>query len=140
VSNADALKKLCFDLKADLNNYAVVLAANIGGKPQVALMFDESVAQSKILKPKNHQRKNCSADKGWRWWTKNIGYGWSQDASNLPQVIEKVKSCFNEDEQAEGVFPLRKLGIPAHTVIASSDEDANYHSLRTNHQHLIMNG
>ncbi len=32
VSNPDALKKLCFDLKNNLHDYLVVLTANIGGK------------------------------------------------------------------------------------------------------------
>ena len=92
VSNADALKKLCFDLKADLNNYAVVLAANIGGKPQVALMFDESVAQSKNLEaPKIIKEKIAPLIKGGGGGQKTLATAGGQDASNLPQVIEKVK-------------------------------------------------
>ena len=49
VSNAEALKKLCFSLKTELSNFAVVLAANIDGKPQVAVMLDESVSASRNL-------------------------------------------------------------------------------------------
>ncbi|HLG39777.1 MAG TPA: alanine--tRNA ligase, partial [Chitinophagaceae bacterium] len=37
VSNADALKKLCFDLKNHLRDHVAVLCANIGGKPFVAV-------------------------------------------------------------------------------------------------------
>ncbi len=39
VPNADALKKICFSLKGDLNNYVVVLVANIDGKSNVAVML-----------------------------------------------------------------------------------------------------
>ena len=49
VSNPDALKKLCFDLKNNLNNYVVVLCANIGGKPSVAVSIDEKVVAAKNL-------------------------------------------------------------------------------------------
>ena len=47
--NADALKKLCFDLKKDLNNYVVVLASNNAGKANVAVLLDDKVAASKNL-------------------------------------------------------------------------------------------
>ena len=49
VSNPDALKKLCFDLKNNLNNYVVVLCANIGGKPSVAISIDEKTVAAKSL-------------------------------------------------------------------------------------------
>ena len=92
VSNADALKKLCFDLKADLKNFAVVLAANIGGKPQVALMFDEAVSESKNLEaPKIIKEKIAPLIKGGGGGQKTLATAGGQDASNLSQVIEKVK-------------------------------------------------
>ena len=47
VRNPDALKKLCFDLKNNLNNYVVVLGANIGGKPFVAVSIDEKTVAAK---------------------------------------------------------------------------------------------
>ena len=37
VDNADALKRLCLDLKTNLRDYVAVLCANIGGKPFVAV-------------------------------------------------------------------------------------------------------
>ena len=47
VSNADALKKICFSLKNELKNYVVVLAANIDGKANVAIMLDDSIVAFK---------------------------------------------------------------------------------------------
>jgi alanyl-tRNA synthetase len=35
VQNADALKKICIDLRNNLHDHLVVLTANIGGKPSV---------------------------------------------------------------------------------------------------------
>jgi alanyl-tRNA synthetase len=49
VDNAEALKKICFDLKNNLNDYVVVLAANIGGKPFVAIGIAETVAVARKL-------------------------------------------------------------------------------------------
>src|SRR4029077_4753724 len=48
-NSADALKKLCFDLKSSLTNYVVVLAANIEGKANVAVLIDENISNSKGL-------------------------------------------------------------------------------------------
>ncbi|MFX8708335.1 hypothetical protein ABTM42_21165, partial [Acinetobacter baumannii] len=50
VNSADHLKKLCFDLKNDLDkDYVVVLAANINGKPNVAVMLSDSIVAEKHL-------------------------------------------------------------------------------------------
>ena len=95
VSNADALKKLCFDLKSELKNYAVVLAASIGGKPQVAVMLDEAVSASKNLEaPKIIKERIAPLIKGGGGGQKTLATAGGQDASNLQQVIEKVKELF----------------------------------------------
>ncbi|MBC7851084.1 MAG: alanine--tRNA ligase, partial [Chitinophagaceae bacterium] len=49
VSNPDALKKLCVDLKNNLNDHVAVLCANIGGKPFVAIGISEKVVAAKGL-------------------------------------------------------------------------------------------
>ncbi len=95
VSSPDALKKLCFDLKNELSNYVVVLAANIGGKPQVAVMLDESVSSEKKLDaPKIIKEQIAPLIKGGGGGQKTLATAGGQDASNLPQVIEKVKELF----------------------------------------------
>lgn len=93
VNSADALKKLCFDLKNDLSNYLVVLAANVDGKPQVAVMVDESLVTSKNLEaPKIIKEHIAPLIKGGGGGQKTLATAGGQDASNLHQVIEKVKS------------------------------------------------
>src|SRR5690606_32701957 len=47
VDNADSLKKICVDLKNNLHDYLVVLCANIGGKPYVAVTMSETVAKAR---------------------------------------------------------------------------------------------
>ncbi|MVM34807.1 alanine--tRNA ligase [Spirosoma sp. HMF4905] len=49
VPNADALKQLAYDLKAKVDNLAVVLGADINGKPQLAVMLPDSLIQGKNL-------------------------------------------------------------------------------------------
>ncbi len=43
VPNADALKQLAYDLKAKVDNLALVLGADINGKPQLAVMLPDSL-------------------------------------------------------------------------------------------------
>jgi alanyl-tRNA synthetase len=49
VPNADALKKLCFDLKHHLHDHVIVLCSNIGGKAFVAIGISETVVAAKNL-------------------------------------------------------------------------------------------
>ena len=49
VPSADALKQLAYDLKAKVDNLAVVLGADINGKPQLAVMLPDSLIQDKKL-------------------------------------------------------------------------------------------
>ncbi len=93
VSNADALKKLCFDLKADMNNYVVVLAANIEGKAQVAILIEDKLAEEKGLDaPKIIKEQVASLIKGGGGGQKTLATAGGQDTSNLAMVIEKVKN------------------------------------------------
>ena len=54
VTNADALKKLCYDLKNHLRDHVAVLCVNIGGKPIVAVGISDTVVACK----KSRCRKN----------------------------------------------------------------------------------
>ena len=93
VDNADALKKLCFDLKAELRDYAIVLASNIDGKAQVAILLDETIVSSKNLEaPRIIKEYVAPLIKGGGGGQKTLATAGGQDASKLKQVIEKVKS------------------------------------------------
>ncbi|MES2005142.1 MAG: alanine--tRNA ligase [Bacteroidota bacterium] len=96
VSSADSLKKLCFELKNDLTNYMVVLAAAIDGKAQVAILLDDAVSASKNLEaPKIIKEQVAGLIKGGGGGQKTLATAGGQDASNLPLVIEKVRALIS---------------------------------------------
>jgi len=92
VSNPDALKKLCFDLKNHLNDFVVVLCANIDGKPFVAVSIADTVVAAKQLDAGAIIKQHIAPlIKGGGGGQKNLATAGGQDASNLQQVIEVVK-------------------------------------------------
>ncbi len=96
VSSADSLKKLCFELKNELTNYVVVLAAAIDGKAQVALLLDETVSAEKNLDaPKIIKEQVAALIKGGGGGQKTLATAGGQDTGNLQQVIGKIKALIS---------------------------------------------
>ena len=92
VSNADALKKLCFDLKNHLRDHVVVLCANIGGKPFVAVGISETVVAAKNLDAaKIIKEQVAPLINGGGGGQKTLATAGGQEVSNLKQVIESVR-------------------------------------------------
>ena len=93
VPNADALKKICFDLKNKLNDHVAVLCANIGGKPFVAIGISDTVVATKGYDAGKIIKETVAPlIKGGGGGQKNLATAGGQDASNLRLVIEKVRS------------------------------------------------
>ncbi len=93
VSNADALKKLCFDLKSKLNDYVAVVCANIGGKPFVAIGISDTVVAARQLDAgKIIKEIVAPIIKGGGGGQKNLATAGGQDASRLGEVIQRVKN------------------------------------------------
>jgi alanyl-tRNA synthetase len=93
VSNADALKKLCHDLKNHIRDHVAVLCVNIGGKPYVAVSVTETVAAAKNLDAGKIIKEHIAPlIKGGGGGQKTLATAGGQDAANLSQVINKVKS------------------------------------------------
>jgi alanyl-tRNA synthetase len=92
VDNPDALKKICFDLKNNLNDYIVVLCANIGGKPFVAIGIADTVATAKNLDAGKIIKEHVAPlIKGGGGGQKTLATAGGQEVGQLNQVIEKVK-------------------------------------------------
>ena len=92
VNNADALKKLCFDLKNHLRDHVAVLCVNIGGKPFVAVGISETVVTAKGLDAGKIIKEHIAPlIKGGGGGQKTLATAGGQDSSNLQQVIETVK-------------------------------------------------
>jgi alanyl-tRNA synthetase len=93
VSNAEALKKLCYDLKNHLRDHVAVIAVNLGGKPFVAVGVSETVAAAKNLDAgKIIKQFIAPLIKGGGGGQKTLATAGGQDAGKLKEVIETVKS------------------------------------------------
>ena len=99
VSNADALKKLCLDLKNNLHDYVVVLTANIGGLPSVAIGIADTVVKARNFDA-GQIIKTIVAPiiKGAGGGQKNLATAGGQDASGLSKVISEVKKLLSQNE------------------------------------------
>jgi alanyl-tRNA synthetase len=92
VGTADALKKLCFDLKTHLNDHVIVLCANIDGKPFVAVGVDEKVVAAKGLDAGKIIKEHVAPlIKGGGGGQKTLATAGGQDVSGLQTVIDKVR-------------------------------------------------
>jgi len=92
VSSADALKKLCFDLKQNLDEYVAVLCANVDGKASVAVGISDKVVAAKGLDAGKIIKEHVAPlIKGGGGGQKTLATAGGQDVSGLEAVIEKVK-------------------------------------------------
>lgn len=93
VSNADALKKLCYDLKNQIKDHVIVLCGNIGGKAHVAISISDSVVAAKGLDAsqmiKQHVSKLINGGGGGQ---KNLATAGGQDTSRFPELIDLIRS------------------------------------------------
>ena len=96
VDNADALKRLCFDLKNNLHDYLAVLCANIGGKPFVAIGMSETVAVAKNLDAGKIIKEHIAPlIKGGGGGQKTLATAGGQDAGKLQEVITAIKKILS---------------------------------------------
>jgi len=92
VPNADALKKLCIDLKNHLHDHVVVLCANVGGKAHVAIGISDTVVAAKNLDAAKIIKENVSSIiKGGGGGQKYLATAGGQNISELQAVIDMVK-------------------------------------------------
>jgi alanyl-tRNA synthetase len=93
ISQADALKKICFQLKGQLTDYLVVLAAHIDGKAQVAIMIDESTVTSRNLDAARLIKQDVAPlIKGGGGGVATLATAGGQDAGRLEEVIHSIRS------------------------------------------------
>lgn len=93
VPNADALKKLCFDIKNHLHDHLIILCSNIDGKAFTAIGISDTVVAAKNLDASQIIKQHIAPlIKGGGGGQKNLATAGGQDINNLKEVIEKVKS------------------------------------------------
>ncbi len=92
VPSADALKKLCLDLKHHIHDHLLVLCCNIGGKANVAVGVSETVAQAKGLDASKIIKEIVSPlINGGGGGQKTLATAGGQEAGNFNTVFEKLK-------------------------------------------------
>jgi alanyl-tRNA synthetase len=93
LGSADLLKKLVFELKQQVPNHLIVLAANTGGKASIVIGIDDQVVSSKGLDAgKIIKEKVSPLIKGGGGGQKTLATAGGQDVSALHQVLDAVKS------------------------------------------------
>ncbi|MFN6335279.1 MAG: alanine--tRNA ligase [Sphingobacteriales bacterium] len=93
VPHAEALKKLCFDLRHRLSDHLIVLAATIGGKPAVAIGISDSIVEAKQLDAGKIIKETVAPlIKGGGGGQKTLATAGGQDHTRLEEVITAVRS------------------------------------------------
>ncbi len=96
VPSADALKKLCADVKHHLHDHFIVLCSNIGGKANVAVGISETVIAAKNLDA-NKIIKEIVGPMivGGGGGQKTLAAAGGQDVSKFADIIETLKQKLN---------------------------------------------
>jgi alanyl-tRNA synthetase len=99
VSNADHLKKLAFDMRQVVDNLILVLAAEIDGKPQIAVMLSDNLVAEKNLNASQMVRELAKEIKGGGGGQPFYATAGGKDTAGLQAVpgkaVELVKSMIN---------------------------------------------
>lgn len=89
--NADALKTIAFELKNQIDNLFMVLAADIEGKPQIAVVVSDNLVKEKDLHAGNIIRELAKEIKGGGGGQPFYATAGGKDVSGLDNVLVKAK-------------------------------------------------
>jgi len=90
--HAEALKKLSFELKNEMKGIVAVLAADIGGKPQIAIVIDEAIVEEKGLNAGLLVRELAKEINGGGGGQPFYATAGGKDSSGLPNVLKKAEA------------------------------------------------
>ncbi|MCL6260288.1 alanine--tRNA ligase [Aquiflexum sp. TKW24L] len=96
--SADALKKLAFELKNEVENVIAVLAAEIEGKPQVAVLVSENLVSEKSLNAGVLVRELAKEIDGGGGGQPFFATAGGKNLSGLPSVLVKAKSLLGQKD------------------------------------------
>ncbi|MGJ3234629.1 alanine--tRNA ligase [Marivirga sp.] len=94
--NADALKKLSFELKNEVDSLFAILACNVDGKPQISVVISENLVESKDLNAGKIIRdlaKNIQGGGGGQAFFATAG---GKKLEGLPEVVSQAKNMAKE--------------------------------------------
>lgn len=92
--NADSLKKLAYELKNEVANSLIVLAAKIEDKPQVAVILEDSLIASKGLNAGQIVRELAKEIQGGGGGQAFFATAGGKDLAGLEKVVAKAKEMF----------------------------------------------
>jgi alanyl-tRNA synthetase len=92
--SAEALKKLAYELKNELTNALVILAAKIEDKPQIAVILDEELIAAKGLNAGKIVRDLAKEIQGGGGGQPFFATAGGKDLSGLERVVSKGKEMF----------------------------------------------
>jgi alanyl-tRNA synthetase len=92
--NADSLKKLAYELKNEVSNALIVLAAKIEDKPQVAVILEDSLIASKGLNAGQIVRELAKEIQGGGGGQPFFATAGGKDLAGLEKVVVKAKEMF----------------------------------------------
>ncbi|MFY0626005.1 MAG: alanine--tRNA ligase [Reichenbachiella sp.] len=95
LSDGEALKKLSFELKNEFDNLIMILAADIGGKPQISVMISESLVTSLNLNAGSLVRELAVEIKGGGGGQPFFATAGGKELSGLPKVVAKAKEIID---------------------------------------------
>ncbi len=89
--SADALKQLAYDLKAQVEDLFLVLAAEIDGKPHIAVMIAESLVQAKGYNAAQLVRDLAKEIQGGGGGQAFFATAGGKDLAGLPRVVARAE-------------------------------------------------
>ncbi len=89
--SADALKKLAFELKNEVDNVIAILAAEIDGKPQVAVLISDNLITEKSLNAGLLVRELAKEIDGGGGGQPFFATAGGKNLAGLPSVLVKAK-------------------------------------------------
>lgn len=92
VPNAESLRQISFELKNQVNNLFLVLAANIDGKPQISVMIAENLVKDKGLDASKIVRELAKEIQGGGGGQPFFATAGGKDVGGLKRVVEKAGS------------------------------------------------
>ncbi|GAB3815050.1 hypothetical protein GCM10028895_08760 [Pontibacter rugosus] len=99
LNSADYMKKLAFDMRQVVDNLVLILATEIDGKPQIAVMLSDNLVQEKNLNASTLVRELAKEIKGGGGGQPFYATAGGKDAAGLDAVTAKapelVKSMIN---------------------------------------------
>jgi len=95
--NADALKTIAFELKNQVENLFMVLAGDIDGKPQIAVVVSDNLVKERNLHAGNIVRELAKEIKGGGGGQPFYATAGGKDISGLGKVIEKAKEIVGDN-------------------------------------------